>query len=470
LDYRYLTLRERVSPLFYFCAFGLVSCLLLGGGTRGGFLSDAILQFLSLPVLIAALWRITDAPLSREMRRSLAFFAAILGVPLAQLIPLSPAIWTNLRGRETVAAAFELIGRDPPWAPLTMSSGATWLSALSLLPPFAVFLGALQLNRRERRLLSLVVLGMGLASVLVGLLQVAQGPSSPLRFFEYTNASESVGFFANRNHFAALLYSVMLLTAAWGTGNAMTIGSGRNQKKYETASIAKLLASFSFLVVLIAAQAMARSRAGLTLTIVALFGAFALAHWDRRTAKGLMPVRLMLGATTLAIVFSVQFALYRILERFDADPLADARIAFARNTIEAAIAVMPFGAGLGAFVPVYAMFEMPRDLMIDSYANHAHNDFLELWLETGIVGPVLIGAFAIWFVLRLADVWQRSYREGLEIDRSLARAATLIIALLAAHSLVDYPLRTGAMMAIMAFACALLIAPLSVRQSKNETP
>jgi hypothetical protein len=46
----------------------------------------------------------------------------------------------------------------------------------------------------------------------------------------------------------------------------------------------------------------------------------------------------------------------------------------------------------------------------------------------------------------------------------------LIIALLAAHSLVDYPLRTGAMMAIMAFACALLIAPLSVRQSKNETP
>jgi hypothetical protein len=75
------------------------------------------------------------------------------------------------------------------------------------------------------------------------------------------------------------------------------------------------------------------------------------------------------------------------------------------------------------------------------------------------VGPVLIGAFAIWFVLRLADVWRRSYREGLEIDRSLARAATLIIALLLAHSLVDYPLRTAALMAIMAFACALLIDP-----------
>lgn len=459
MNNRYPTLKERVSPLFYFCAFGLVSCLLLGGGARGGFLSDALLQFLSLPILIAALWRILDTPLSREKRQALAFCAAILAVPAVQLVPLPPAVWTSLPGRETIAAAFELIGRDLPWAPLSMSPGATWLSALSLLPPFAVFLGALQLNRRERRLLSLVVLGMGLASVLAGLMQVAQGPSSPLRFFEYTNASETVGFFANRNHFAALVYSLTLLAAAWAAGNAVVIGQGHDQKKFETASIATLVVSFAVLVVLIAAQAMARSRAGLALTIVALFGAFALAQWNRRAAKGVTPVRLMLGAAALAAIFSVQFALYRILERFGGDPLADARIAFARNTIEAAKTVMPFGAGLGAFVPVYAMFEKPRDIMIDSYANHAHDDFLELWLEAGIAGPVLIGAFIIWFVLRSGKVWRRSYRGGVEIDRSLARAATLIITLLLAHSLVDYPLRTGAMMAILAFACALLIDP-----------
>ncbi|MBI1867897.1 MAG: O-antigen ligase family protein [Methylocystis sp.] len=400
-----------------------------------------------------------DTPLSREMRRALAFCAAILAVPLAQLLPLPPAIWTSLPGRETAAAAFKLIGRDLPWAPLSMSPSATWLSALSLLSFFAVFLGALLLNHSERRWLSLVALGVGLASVFLGLMQVAEGPSSSLRFFEYTNTSETVGFFANRNHFAALLYSLVLLAAAWTAANAMTIGQGHDRKKFETASIATLLASFCVLVALIAAEAMARSRAGLTLTIVALFGAFALAQWDRRAATGVTPARLMLGATTLAFIFAVQFALYRVLERFDADPLADARIALARNTIEAAKAVMPFGAGLGAFVPVYAMFEKPGDLISGSYANHAHNDFLELWLETGIVGPVLVGAFVIWVVWRAAEVWRRSYREGLEIDRSLARAASLIIALLLGHSLVDYPLRTGGMMAIMAFACALLIAP-----------
>jgi O-antigen ligase len=470
LDNRYSTLKERVSPLFYFCAFGLISSLMLGGGTRGGFLSDALLQFLSLPVLIAALWRIMDTPLSREMRRALAFCAAILAVPAAQLVPLPPGIWTSLPGREAIAAAFELIGRDLPWAPLSMSPGATWLSALSVLPPFVVFLGALQLNRRERRYLSLVVLGMGLASVLVGLMQVAQGPSSPLRFFEYTNAFDTVGFFANRNHFAALVYSLTLLAAAWAAGNIVVIGQGHYQQQFESASIVTAVVSFAVFVVLIAAQAMARSRAGLALTIVALFGAFALAQWNRRAANGVTPVRLMLGAVTLAAIFSVQFALYRILERFGGDPLADARIAFARNTIESAKTVMPFGAGLGAFVPVYAMFEKPRDIMIDSYANHAHNDFLELWLEAGIAGPVLIGAFAIWFVLRSAKVWRPSHREGLEIDGSLVRAASLIIALLLAHSVVDYPLRTGAMVAILAFACALLIDPPPSSPSEKRDP
>jgi hypothetical protein len=42
---------------------------------------------------------------------------------------------------------------------------------------------------------------------------------------------------------------------------------------------------------------------------------------------------------------------------------------------------------------------------------------------------------------------------------SLARSATVIIPLIGAHAFFDYPLRTSAMMAIVAFACALLINP-----------
>ena len=49
--------------------------------------------------------------------------------------------------------------------------------------------------------------------------------------------------------------------------------------------------------------------------------------------------------------------------------------------------------------------------------------------------------------------------EAALIDLLLARAATITIALLLAHSFVDYPLRTNALMGLFAFCCALLVAP-----------
>jgi O-antigen ligase len=106
--------------------------------------------------------------------------------------------------------------------------------------------------------------------------------------------------------------------------------------------------------------------------------------------------------------------------------------------------------------------------MINAYANHAHNDVLEVWLEGGAVGLGLMVLFAIWLALRSVKVWRRAPCHGaLEIDRSLARAAVLIIILLIVHSFVDYPLRTGAMMATIAFACALLIDPPVATENEN---
>jgi hypothetical protein len=165
------------------------------------------------------------------------------------------------------------------------------------------------------------------------------------------------------------------------------------------------------------------------------------------------------------MIFSVQFALYRVMERFVVDPLADARLPFGRNTVEAALAYMPLGSGLGTFVPVYAMFEKPEDTIIGTFANHAHNDFLELWLNTGAAGLVLVGMFVVWLALRSVEIWRSALPpQASELDWTLVRAATIVVALLVAHSFVDYPLRTGAIMAVMAFACALLVEPPVVTQ------
>ena len=450
---------RQVNLLFYLCAFVIVASLALGGGTRGGFLSDAILQLLAIPLLLVALWKMFEVPVTKQTRVALWFCLVIAALPLVQLIPLPPWLWTALPNRQPSAEAFDLVGQGVPWMPISVSPQETWLSALSLLAPLAIFIGTLLLGYRERRWLSLVVLAVGILSVFVGLTQVAQGPESPLRFFQFTNNTEAVGFFANRNHFAALIYALTLFTAAWTINAAVATGVGGNRKQYDTVSIVAAIGCFALIVVLLAGQAMARSRAGLVLTIGALFGAFVLGFTDRRAGTG-RPSKLLFSAITLAVIFAAQFALYRIMERFAVDQLADARLSFVRNTIEAAKAYMPLGSGLGTFVPVYGLFEKPEDALINTYVNRAHNDVVELWLETGMVGLALMGLFAIWLVARSVEIWRSAPPFGArEIDWSLARAATIVIALVIAHSFVDYPLRTGAMMAIMAFACALLIEP-----------
>jgi len=437
--------------------------LLLGGGTRGGFLSDTILELFAIPAFLVALSSLFTLPWTESKRPAewaLMLCLAIAIVPLLQLVPLPPWLWTRLPNREAMAGVFDLLGRELPWFPVSVAPSATWLSALSLLPPLAIFLGVIQLSYGERRLMSLILLGVGILGAFVGLLQVAQGPSSPLRFFAYTNVNEAVGFFANRNHFASLTYVLLLYAAAWATDVAFTTGSWTDRRSIQTKSIATLTASLLILVILIAAEAISRSRAGLGLTIVAIFGVFALSLTDRRRAAGVTPVRLLLGSTIVAIVLVVQFVLYRILERFD-DSLQDARVGIAHNTIAAANAYLPFGSGVGTFVSAYPNFESPQDAIPNVYINHAHNDFLELTLENGAVGVILVAVFAIWFFMGSEKIWRRPAENIRAVDVLLARAATIAIALIIAHSFFDYPLRTGAMMAVFAFSCALLIEPLN---------
>lgn len=443
---------------FYLSACLMVASVLLGGGTRGGFLSDALLQLIAVPALAAAAWMACERPLPRPTRIALIIAFALPVLALLQLIPLPAAVWTALPYREVAADAFRLTGAALPWMPLSLAPAATWLSVLSVLPPLAVFVATVLLGRRQRRHLSVVLIVLALVSVFLGLLQVVQGPHSPLRFFAVTNPSEAVGFFANRNHFSALLYAATLFAAAWAIN--LTVTAGPQVRTYDTRAILALIVAFITIVLLIAGQTMARSRAGLLLTIVALFGAFAMAVSDRRASAGLTPAKLLGSAIAVAVIFAAQYALFRLFERFEADPLEDARVVFARNTFAAARALMPFGSGLGSFVPVYGLFEKPTDALANTFANHAHNDILEFWLETGIVGLLLMILFVVWVIWRSLKVWRAAPGARLAaIDQLLMRAATLVVVLLLAHSIVDYPLRTGAMMAILAYACALLVAP-----------
>ena len=441
------------------------ACVILGGGAVSGYFADFVLQLLAIPVLLAGLWRMAgDDP---AHRRALQFCGALVLVPLLQLVPLPPAVWTLLPFRDVSAQALSLANQELGWRPLTLTPHATWLTLASLLPPLGVFFASIRLPCQDRRIVVLALLAAGLLSSFAGLLQVALGPSGSVSDAGPAAPGEATGFFANRNHFAALLYVLLLFSAVWVIECWSALSLVR-QGGVNSAPLIRSVAFFTLMVVFLAAELMARSRAGLGLTILALFGIAALASADRRLTKAQRTdaTRLVWVAAGLVILFGAQFALYRMMERFTADPLQDARIVFARNTWEASVSFLPFGSGLGSFVPVYQFFEKPQDALLDTYANRAHNDFLETALETGVVGILLMALFAVWFGKSLWRVWTKPEdAANAPLDAALARAASIAIILLALHSLVDYPLRTTALMAVAAVACAILIPPPYARRA-----
>ena len=454
----------------------VLSAIVLGGGTRAGFLGDALLQLLAVPILAYGLIRLPFAELDSLGRAALMVAAAIALLPLVQLVPLPPALWTHLPGRDAIVALYRTLDGGTAgalhWRPISLSPQATWNGFLALIPPLAIFLVMFRVAERERRALALLLVGLAIASVVVGFAQFGQGPDSPLYFFAFTNRNEPVGFFANRNHFAALLYSALLLAAAFAVGalKGRGAGGGRFLGHLLTRRAAVVFAGLFLFVLFFAALGMTRSRAGLALAIVGTLGVFTLGV-SRRATPGmpgrgrLLPVVI---AVAIAVILVLQFALYRILERFDRSILEDLRPVLTGQTLTIAADYLPFGSGIATFVPVYKMHE-PAFKAPPAYINRAHNDFAELWLEGGFLAASIAAAFIALLFLASLRLWAEPPPLG-PLDLALARAGALIVWLLLAHSLVDYPLRTSAMASVLAFAAALALMPRGTRPDSAPAP
>ena len=73
----------------------LVLCWALGGVTVDSTGADELLQLLSLPVLLLAAWRLTQVPITRTVAIALILAAAVVLVPLWQLLPRMRVIFPN---------------------------------------------------------------------------------------------------------------------------------------------------------------------------------------------------------------------------------------------------------------------------------------------------------------------------------------------------------------------------------------
>lgn len=429
-------------------ALGLLVALLaaaaivLGGATREGHMLNAGVRLLGLGVLLFGALRITQRRFQPEWRHGLLLAAAILAVPLLQLVPLPPLVWSHLPGKGEIAALYDAAGMPTPWHGLGLNPEGALNAALALLPGLAMFVATLTLRARARVLVIFVALGCALAGTLLGLTQVAQGPESALRFYDTTNPDSAVGFFSNRNHQASLQLATMPMVTV------LLAALFPDRKGWP--SPASLLAAAAVLTLLAAATVMTDSRAGIILYPLVV-AACALMLVRERLPN--LPGRAVLAGLGAAVVLGGLIGGGALLARpaLMAELAADPRTAGWPTVLTEGFRQLPFGSGLGTFDEIFRSREKVEGLQ-SAYLNHAHNDLLEIWLETGLPGVILAGLFVVWFCRRSWDAWRTPGLEG-----TLACAGSVMVGAMLLHSLVDYPLRTGAMSALLGFACALLL-------------
>ena len=433
------SLRHGIIPLY------LVLCIFLGGSSRGHW-ANMVLQLVAIAIIAWAALTRRPAQWVKSATTLALLVGATLVVIAVQLLPLPPAMWTALPGRGFIANGFALLGQPLPWLPISLAPYQTIASALWLLPPIAVLAGILRLGAFRASWLAGALALATFAAVLVGTLQIASGDpaASPWYFYRVTNFGLATGFFANSNHMATLLVVAIPFVVA-------LFGSRWTRARSTQASASKTAILAGGLLVILLGLALNGSLAGWGLGVPVVAASVLLRMPVKRNAARWAVVGVaVLGTAAVALIFASPTQ--GRPASAGAGVSLETRATIFATSLAAATDFAPLGSGVGTFVDVYPRYEDPASIW-PTYVNHAHNDYIEILLETGIAGLVLVALFLLWWGRRLVAIWRSPH-----VDQ-FARAATIASAAILAHSLVDYPLRTAAISAVFAMCLALMVQP-----------
>lgn len=425
--------------------------IVLGGGSRSDIMTLPLLR----GVAVAALVVILATARWNDIRRYpvLAFLgAASLILAGLHLLPLPPALWQALPGHDLIARIDTALATQGTWRPLSIAPPQTSNALFALTVPFSVLVLLMRYPRPDREALVAPLILLGVLSGLIGLLQIAGGPSSRFYFYDITNIGSPVGLFSNRNHQAVFIATMFPMLAVWGSRATTSLQHARFRMTIAAVGAALLL---PLLLVL-------GSRGGLAIGLMGIGGAALLFKRPqnrlapRRTGGRnfpLIPISLSVMAIAVLGLVTILSSRAESLSRLMGnDEVEELRILTFRPVLELIAEYMPFGSGLGTFVEAFQRDE-PAFMLQPTYFNHAHDDFLELAVTGGLPAIALIALGLIWAARQSLRAWRKSPTG--QPDR-LARLGSVIVAILASASVVDYPLRTPALATLLVIAAIWL--------------
>jgi O-antigen ligase len=390
---------------------------------------------------------------------------AFLALCLAQVVPLPFAVHQGVYR----------------WNRISLDPGATNRAIIKFSALLSYFFLASQVVCTRRRLSVVVnvLIVLGFAVAVVGILNKLTFNGRILWFRESEFALNAFGPFVNRNHFAGFMELLIPLPLA------LIVGRGVGRDKWII---------YGFMTAMMGtALVLSASRGGiLSLSIqLLMFPLLARREWRQRKQlkdwsstevgalilppSGTVPAlpgefsgaqnrheawRYILGSLVFVgciIAGVIWIGAEPVVTRFSlSDQVAHARPivqqlrpATWKNTIKMIRANPVFGIGLGAYPKIYPHYdESTGYFLVDA----AHNDYLQVLADLGIIGGALGGAFVMVFIM----LSRKALAAPGHLERSAALGSTVGCIGLFAHSFVDFNLQITANALVFLILVALL--------------
>ncbi len=328
------------------------------------------------------------------------------------------------------------------------STQVTAIHIFALCIFFALALGVIDSAARLRRVVTvLTVFGF-----IYAFFAILQSVLSPDRIYGIYRPQSAVPFgsFVNRHNFAAIIEMVISLPLG-----LIFAGSLRSDKRL-LYGVAIAIIGTSLLL--------SGSRGGL----VALLAQIILLIILTSRAKGRKNFVLKVALSGLLVFAAVGGAVFvggdtsltRISETASSDDISSSRFHIWGVTLKVISAHLPFGAGLGAYAQAYTQFDTAGG---NERVEQAHNDYLQVIADAGVVGLIISGLFLFWFFregIRNAAV-SNKFRRGVAVGAFAGCFAILI------HSLFDFVLHITAVSVMFLTLIAILVA--SGREYEDDT-
>ncbi|HEV2388245.1 MAG TPA: O-antigen ligase family protein [Candidatus Acidoferrales bacterium] len=324
---------------------------------------------------------------------------------------------------------------------------ATRAEVLRLAADLILLFVAVQAFRtpKEWKALAWVLIGLAFAVSVFGIVQYFTFNGRLYWVRELRHGGTPFGPFVNRDDFAGFLELILPL------GLALLVLDGERRER-------RLLVAL-FVVFPAAALVLCASRAGIVSFVFQLvFLGILVWLYGRRSQRWLL-VGMAVVMAAVAGWLGVGYTIYRFEQPGSNELTLAGRLAMARDTWRIFLHHPLTGTGLGTFETVYPRYEA-------SYTGytltHAHNDYVELLAEGGVVGGGLGLAYLVILFRRGIRNLQRAMTP---VSRSLYAGALVACAGLLGHELVDFNLHIPSNLVIF-----LLISSLATTVIPEPIP